>query len=276
MKKLLSLLLVAGMLLTGCGGSDSGKDEGNEKEKLVVGMECNYTPFNWTEPQENEFTVPISNGGGYADGYDVQIAKMVAEELGMELEIKKISWDGLIPALGAGDIDMIIAGMTANPEREEGADFTSPYYESEMIMVVRKDDALANATSIQDFSGKTVVGQLGTNYDDVIEQIKGVNHATPRKDYPSMVYALQQGEVDGITAEVPVAQGVIEANPDLTMVRFAEGKGFVMDTTISIALKEGARDSDLYNQVEEILKKLSVDDRNDLMAEVTKRQPAGE
>lgn len=273
MKKLLSLFLVAGMLLSGC-GSNPDSESKSEKDTLVVGMECNYAPFNWTETSENEFTVPISNGGGYADGYDVQIAKRLADELGMDLEIKKISFDGLIEAIGVGDIDLIIAGMTANPDREKNADFTEPYYESEMVMVVRKDDALANATSIQDFSGKTVVGQIATNYDDVIDQIEGVNHATPRKDYPSMVYALQQGEVDGITAEVPVAQGVIEANPDLVMVRFEEGKGFKIDTSISIGFKEGDRESKLYKKVEKALKKISVDERNDLMAEVTKRQPA--
>lgn len=274
MKKLLTLALAAGLLLTGCGGNDTPTDEG--KEKLVVGMECNYAPFNWTETDENEFTSPISNGGGYADGYDIQIAQRLAEELGMELEIRKIGWDGLIESLGSGDIDAIIAGMTANEDRELGADFTAPYYESEMVMVVRKDDVLASATSIQDFSGRTVVGQLGTNYDDVIDQIEGVNHATPRKDYPQMVYALQQHEVDAITAEVPVAQGVIDANPDLVMVRFEEGKGFDIDTTVSIGLAEGSRGGDLYNKIEEILRKISNEERNQIMADATKRQPANE
>lgn len=273
MKRLLSLFLVAGLLLTGC-GSDSKSEETSKKEKFVVGMECNYAPFNWTETEANEFTVEISNGGGYADGYDIQIAKRIADELGMDLEIRKIAWDGLIPALEGGDIDAIIAGMTANPKREKGADFTSPYYESEMVMVVRKDDALAKATSIQDFSGKTVVGQLATNYDEVIDQIKGVNHATPRKDYPQMVYALQQNEVDGITAELPVAKGVVEANPDLTIVRFEEGKGFEMDTTVSIGLAEGARDSEMYKKIEKILNKISVEERNEIMGAATKRQPA--
>lgn len=270
MKKLLTLALTAGLLLTGCGGTSGN----SEKEKFVVGMECNYAPFNWTETAANDYTAPIGNGGGYADGYDVQVAKKIADELGMELEIQKISWDGLIPALESGTIDAVIAGMTKDDDREEGADFTSPYYESEMVMVVRKDDALANATSIQDFSGKTIVGQLSTNYDTVIDQIENVTHATPRKDYPSMVYALQQGEVDGITAEVPVAQGVIEANPDLTMVRFEEGKGFVMDTTVSIGLKEGSRDGELYNKIEEILKGLSEADRTQMMADAVTRQPA--
>ena len=91
--------------------------------------------------------------------------------------------------------------MTANETREEGIDFTTPYYDSEgMIMIVRKDGEEAKFTDIQQFSGKNVVGQKGTNYDDVIDQIKGVHHATAKATYPEMVVALQQGDVDGITA----------------------------------------------------------------------------
>ena len=155
------LALMVCVTMTACGGSDSSSEE---KTTLVVGMECNYAPFNWTVTEESDTTMPIENASGYADGYDVQIAKMIAEELGMDLQIKKIAWDGLQPALESGEIDMIIAGMTADEEREQGADFTTPYYESEMVMIVRADDALANATTLEDFSGKNVVGQISTTY----------------------------------------------------------------------------------------------------------------
>ncbi len=82
-------------------------------DTLRVGMECNYAPYNWTQAEPGEHTVPLS-AGGYADGYDVQVARYLAEKLGMELEIVKTEWDGLIPALtsGAGKIDAIIAGMS--------------------------------------------------------------------------------------------------------------------------------------------------------------------
>ena len=270
-KTLIAMAMVS--LLFGCGGQ---QQETAESEQFVVGMECAYAPFNWQTSQESETTVSLGNAG-YADGYDVQIAKRIADDLGKELVIKKISWDGLSVALESGEIDAIIAGMTANETREEGIDFTTPYYDSEgMIMIVRKDGEEAKFTDIQQFSGKNVVGQKGTNYDDVIDQIKGVHHATAKATYPEMVVALQQGDVDGITAEMAVAEGVVAANKDLTIVHFDEGKGFECDTTVSIGLKEGTRDSEFFKQVQASLDKITVDERKQLMSEAVDRQPAGE
>ncbi len=263
-----AFILCLGM--TACGGSSDTSD----KEEFVVGMECNYAPFNWTTTEESDTTVAIDGGSGYADGYDVQIAKKIADELGMKLKIKKIAWDGLQPALESGEIDAIIAGMTADDEREKGADFTTPYYESEMVMIVRADDSLANATKLSDFSGKNIVGQISTTYDEVIDQIPNVNHVTPLKDYPSMIYALQKNTVDGITAELPVATGATEANKDLKIVHFASGEGFKADTSVSIALKEGTRDSDFFKKVQAALDNISDDTRQDIMLDAVKRQPA--
>ena len=93
---------------------------------LRVGMECAYAPFNWQQLEENEFTAPIADGFGFADGYDVQIARRIAEALGMDLEVVKIDWNGLIPALGnagnPGIIDLIIAGMSPTDERRSSID----------------------------------------------------------------------------------------------------------------------------------------------------------
>lgn len=276
MKRVLAacIALLVCVSVTACGGS-SDKTSGDKKE-FVVGMECNYAPFNWTATEESDTTVPIEGGSGYADGYDVQIAKKIADELGMELKIKKISWDGLQPALESGEIDAIIAGMTADEDREKGADFTEPYYESEMVMIVRGDDNLAKATSLADFSGKNVIGQINTSYDEVIDQIPNVNHLTPLKDYPSMINALKQNVTDGITAELPVATGAVEANKDLAIVHFDAGKGFEADTSVSIGMAEGSRDGDLFKKVQEALNKISDETRQELMLEITKRQPASE
>lgn len=276
MKKLLKVMMAfaMGASLVGCGSSNGGDTA--EKEKFIVGMECGYAPFNWQTSTASDTTVSLGNAG-YADGYDVQIAKKIADDLGMELVIKKIAWDGLPVALQEGEIDAIIAGMTANDEREEGIDFTTPYYDSEgMIMIVRKDSEEATFTDIQQFSGKNVVGQKSTNYDDVIDQIKGVNHVTPKATYPEMVVALQQKDVDGITAEMAVAEGVLSANKDLTVVKFADGKGFDCDTTVSIGLKEGTRGTEFYNKVQAALDKISTDTRKQMMSDAVTRQPVEE
>ena len=273
MKKLIIVLLCLS-LLSACGSNDT-QDAANDTT-FTVGMECAYAPFNYQVSEASDSAVAIE-GGGYCDGYDVMVAQRIADSLGQELEVRMIAWNGLQVALDSGEIDAIIAGMTANEEREQGIDFTSPYYDSHgMIMIVRADSEEAGYTDIQEFSGKNVVGQLNTNYDSVIEQIEGVNHVTPRQTYPEMVVALQSGDVDGITAEVAVAEGIVAANPDLTYITFADGHGFEADTTVSIGLKEGSRGSEFFNSVEDALASISDDERAEMMAQATSNQPAGE
>lgn len=107
-----------------------------------VGMECAYEPYNWTDTDGNTFgAVPISGEGKdglYANGYDVQIAQYVANKLGLKLEIYSIEWDSLLPALESGTIDAIVAGMSPTAEREEQIDFTSTYYESNLVVIIKK------------------------------------------------------------------------------------------------------------------------------------------
>lgn len=273
MKKLLTAVCTLALVLTGCGSSDEAEVSKNTgKETFTVGMECNYAPFNWQTNEQTDTSVSLG-GAGYCDGYDVRVARQIADELDREIVIKKIAWDGLQPALESGEIDAIIAGMTADETRENGIDFTTPYYESEMVMIVRKGDKAEKFTDIQQFIGMNVIGQKNTNYDTVIDQIKGVNHVTPKATYPEMVVSLQSKEVDGITAELPVAEGVVEANDDLTIVHFDEGKGFDIDTSVSIGLKEGSRDSEFFNQVQKALDNISTDTRNQWMSEARDSQP---
>lgn len=269
MRKLCMALVACAMLLVGC-GSDKAD---SEQETFTVGMECNYAPFNWQVTDKTDSSVSLG-GAGYADGYDVMIAQKIADKLDKKLVIKKLSWDGLQPALQSGTIDAIIAGMTATPERENGIDFTSSYYESEMVMIVRKGDECEKYKSIQEFTKKTVVGQKNTSYDEIIEQIKGVKHMTPKGSYPEMVVALQQKEADGITAELPVAEGIIESNPNLAYVTFTEGKGFDIDTSVSIGLKDGIKDEQFYKDVQAALDSITQDERKQLMETARKNVPA--
>lgn len=190
MKKVIGLLAVA-LLLGACGGNDGNKETDNSKEKLTVGMECNYAPFNWTDPQSNDYNLEIG-AGEYCDGYDVQIAKNIADALGRDLVISKMDWDSLEPSLKSGSIDAIIAGMTDTKDRRENADFTTPYYQSKMAMIVLKDGKYANAKTLDDFSGATVQGQLNTMYDSVIDQIPNVKHAQPLETYPYMIAAIKE------------------------------------------------------------------------------------
>ncbi len=105
---------------------------------LKIAMECAYKPFNWTQMNDKNGAVAIQGlEGMYANGYDVQIAKYIAAELGMALEIYSLEWDALIPAVQAGTVDGIIAGMSPTADREEEIDFTECYYNSNLVIIYK-------------------------------------------------------------------------------------------------------------------------------------------
>lgn len=275
MKKMLCMAMAC-LMVAGCSSNSQGNGEANteNKDTFTVGMECNYAPMNWTEQDATDLNYPAS-AGGYCDGYDVQISKLIAEDLGKELVIKKIAWDGLEMALNSGEIDAIIAGMSKTPERAENADFTTSYWESEMVMIVNSDGDLADASALEDFSGRNVLGQLGTLYDSVIDQIPEVNHLIPRDDYPTMIMALKSGEADALTAESQVGMGYVNSDDSLSLVYFDEGKGFEMssdESAVAIAVKKG--NTDLLNDVQAALDKIDAQTREELMNASTSRQPS--
>lgn len=257
------------VLLAGCGTSSTKNT--NDDHKLTVGMECNYAPFNWSTTTANDYTQQISTVD-YCDGYDVAIAKKIADSLGMELEIVKYDWDNLIPGLQNNEIDAVIAGMTATEDRKMSVDFTDPYYTSQEVVIVRKDSNLTSITDIQELKGKTVKGQLNTLYDSIIDQIEGVNHGTAMDNYPSLVNDLLNKGCDAITAELPVAEGIVASNPDLKYVTFKEGHGFTADTSVSIAVKKN--NTELLDKIQKALNEISEEERQQMMLEAVNRQPA--
>ncbi len=260
--------LISAVMLAGCGSSSA-----SQAKVLRVGMECNYAPFNWSTTQKTDTSKPISSVD-FCDGYDVVIASELAGKTGMEVEIVKYDWDNLIPGLQNGEIDAIIAGMTATPERMEVVDFTTPYYVSEEVVLVRGDSDLTGITSIQDLSGHVVKGQLNTLYDEIIDQINGVTHGTALDNVPALINDLQKGGCDAVVVELPVANGIVAANPDLAFVRFPAGAGFDVDASVSIAVSKS--NPDLLKSLQEALDTISEDDRQQMMSDAVNRQPANE
>lgn len=245
------------------------------KADLVVGMEANYAPYNWSQPTDANGGVQIQGSAGFAGGYDVAVAKALAEHLGRNLVIKQIAWEGLIPAVQNGGIDVIIAGMSVTPERAETVDFSEPYYDSRFVMLVSKGGKFETATKLADFTGAKIVGQKSTNYDAVIPQIPGVKHETPLGTVPLIINAIQNGVADGTVVEKPVAISVTAANPNLVMVEFTPENGFQeqdgIETALNIAMEKG--NTELKNQVNEFLQSLTNDQRDALMETAVKNQP---
>ncbi len=243
--------------------------------QLKVGLECNYTPFNWTQTDDSNGAVAISGSTGqYAGGYDIEIAKKIAAGLGKELVIVKTEWTGLIPAVTSGKIDLVIAGMSPTAERRESVDFSDYYYLSDLVVVVRKDSAFASATKLSDFSGAKLTAQQNTFHYTVLDQITGLDKQAAMKDFPSMIVAVDTQKIDGYISEKPGAISAVAANPDLTYVTFAEGQGFTYtndDVSIAVAAKKGS--TELIGKINTILSGISQDERNQWMDAAVKNQP---
>jgi ABC-type amino acid transport substrate-binding protein len=239
-------------------------------------MECNYAPFNWTQADESDTSVPISGVNGYADGYDVRLAKMIADGLGKTLVVKKIEWDGLSLALQSGQIDAIIAGMSPTEERKATIDFTDPYFMSDIVILVKKDSKFAKATSLADFSGAKITAQINTLHYPLIDEIPGVDKQPAMDTYPTMVVAVQSGKIDGCVFDYVGAVAACMANDDITFVSFEQGKGFdvgLEDVAVSVGLKKG---STLVGDINKILAGISEEQRQKIMDAAIAAQPLSE
>ena len=116
----------------------SSKTVAADAPVLKIAMECAYEPFNWSQQTDANGAVKINGSSLYANGFDVQIAKYIATELGMKLEVVQAEWESLIVGLNAGTFDGIIAGMSPTAAREEEVDFTDCYYNSNLVIIYKK------------------------------------------------------------------------------------------------------------------------------------------
>jgi putative lysine transport system substrate-binding protein len=253
---------------------NKNKTETSDDNTFKVGMEAGYAPFNWTQIDDANGAVPIEGNAEYAGGYDVEIAKRIAEGLGKELVIVKTEWDGLVPALLSGKIDAIIAGMSPTAERKQTIDFTDIYYKSDLVMVVKKGSPYENATSIQDFSGAKVTAQLNTFHYSVIDQINGVKKETALDNFPTMRVALESGTIDGYVSERPEGVSASAANENFVMVEFDDGfETSEEDTAIAVGVK---KDSELTEKINEILAGISEEERQEIMDQAILNQPSAQ
>lgn len=253
MKKLLTILLtvITAFSVFAFGGCSKGKDD----DTLVVGLECGYIPFNWTQKDDANDAVKISNADGYANGYDVMIAKKIADALGKKLVIKKLEWDGLVAGVQTGNLDFVIAGMSPTAERLKAIDFSDAYYESQLVVVVKDNGAYKDAQTLDDLAGAKITAQIGTFHLIALQQqgaSHGINVQTGMDTFPLMAGALASGTIDGYVAEEPGAIADCSSNPGFTYIHLTNNTtGFTAsaeDTTIAVGFKKGSSYKDKVNE----------------------------
>ncbi len=287
--------LVLAMLLTlslaACGGKTettattaAASSSGVEDGVLTIAMECAYAPYNWTQGDDSNGAVPISNvPGSYANGYDVMIGKKIAEANGWQLEVIQSDWDSLVPGVQTGIFDAVIAGQSMTAERSEQVDFAGPYFYATIVCVTKKDSPFASAKSIKDLTGGKCTAQIATIwYDQCLPQIEGANVQTAAETAPAMLMALETGSVDFICTDMPTAQGAIAAYPDMTILDFSGTDGDFQfsdqvraeNVNIGVSVKKG--NTELKDKIDAVLSTMTQDDMNALMQQAIAVQPLSE
>lgn len=260
---LLVIIMVCALILTACGNSDSNNEvekpkeitekeetqdviEKNELEKIIdsgeikFGTSAGYPPFEFHALVDGKDTIV---------GLDIEIAKYIADSLGVKLEIKDMDFDKLLGGLSTGMLDMVIAGMNPSPERE--ANFTDIYYEANLSVLIHKDYE-SEITKIEDLEGKSMAIQIGTTQETIAqEDIKDavIKSLSQNSD---IIMNLKTKKVDCTIMETPVAESFANVNDDLIVV-----KDLIIDSGsggIAVALKKG--NDELTEKLNEILSKI--------------------
>ncbi|KUO71383.1 MAG: amino acid ABC transporter [Clostridia bacterium BRH_c25] len=257
-KKLVSIMLLMVMLFTlaACAAKTSseaapaegqvaaGKVEAiKAKGKIVLGTAADYPPY--------EFHKEIG-GKDQIVGFDIDIAKAIAKDLGVELEIKDMKFDGLLAALVADDIDFIIAGMVPKEERKKSVDFSIPYYQAEQKMLVKAEIA-DKIKSVDDLKGMKIGAQKSTVQEDIANTKIEASEVKALSKITDLVLELKNGKIEGLILVAPVAAAYAKQNQDLIVPDITFGK----EDGVAVAVNKG--NTDLVDSINTTLDKLMKD-----------------
>ena len=247
-----------------------------ETKTLRVAMECGYAPYNWTQPTDANGAVKIADSTEYAYGYDVMMAKHICEELGWELEIVKLDWDSLVPAVISGTVDCVIAGQSITSERLQVVDFTEPYYYASIITLTKSDSEYAAAEGVSGLKGATCTSQLNTIWYDVcLPQIEEANILPAQESAPAMLVALDADKCDIVVTDMPTGMAACVAYPGLTLLDFSgsEDDFEVSEEEINIGISLQKGTTELLDAINSVLAEMTVEDYEEMMNEAISVQP---
>lgn len=273
MKKILALALTLALVLSfaACSKNEPAANTPAGKKVLRVGMECGYAPYNWSQTNSDNGAVPIKDSADYAYGYDVMMAKYLADKMGYELEIQKLDWDSLPLAVQAGTVDCVIAGQSVTSERLETVDFSNPYYFASIVALTTKGSPYENAKSVADLAGATCTSQLNTIwYDICLPQIANADIKPAMESAPAMLVALDSGKVNLVVTDQPTALGAVAVYPNMTALDLSGGDFVVSQEEINIGISVKKGNAELLKALNEGLATLTQDDFTKMMNDAIK------
>lgn len=252
-KKLIALIAVSTIAISmvGCGSNakkDSSKSNVSSLEaikskgKLVIGTSADYPPY--------EFHTEV-DGKDQIVGFDIEIAKQFAADLGVELEIKDMAFDGLLVALQSDKVDMIFAGMTPTEERKQNADFSDIYYTATHRFILRSGEETA-ITSMEDLKGKKIGVQKGSIQEGIAQDNFDAANIKSLDKVTDLVLDLKNNKVDAVLAELPVAEINVQKNEGIAIAKNLEVKD--PDGGTAIAMKKNS--PELQTEINKTIKKL--------------------
>ncbi|TQR12810.1 transporter substrate-binding domain-containing protein [Psychrobacillus soli] len=210
-KLFMAMLVLVIALLAACGTkSDNEKSSGSEgtsedKKVLVMGTSADYPPFEYVDTAKGEEII----------GFDIDLANLIGEKLGFEVKVENIDFNGLIPAIQAGKVDFVLAGMTPTPDRDKVVDFSNPYNETVQMVVTKKDSGIEK---VEDLAGKTVGAQISSIQEELANELATTvdMKVESRNLIPEVVQELMTKRFDAAIIEDIVAENYVERNADLT------------------------------------------------------------
>ncbi|MDZ5254253.1 transporter substrate-binding domain-containing protein [Clostridium sp. LIBA-8841] len=256
-KKILSIAMIGGLTLSlaGCGANATkGENDSNgkvakikENGKLVVGLSADYAPY--------EFHI-MKDGKDQIVGFDIDIAKEIAKDMDVDLEIKEMDFGAIVQSVKSGAIDLGISGITPDEKRKEAVDFSDIYYEADQGILINKNNK-DSIKGIEDLKGKKVGAQIGSIQAEIANGIEGAD-VKLLDNVNTLILELKTGKLDALIVELPVAKIATEVNEELATadngIKNSEGGS-------AIAIQKGNKD--LVDQVNATIKKLKDDGNMD-------------
>ena len=241
---LMMIILLFSLSLIGCSNSKKASTSNEtvstiekikDSGKIVLGTCADYPPYEFHKQIDGKDTIV---------GFDIDIAKEVAKDLGVELEIKDMDFNGLLAALDTGNVDFVVAGMVPKEERKKSADFSKVYYNPDQGFLIRVEDK-EKYKSIDDLDGMKIGAQKGTMQEDMALEMFQNSEIKSLGKITDLILELKNKKLNGVVLATPVAIAYDKANPDLTLspyISFKKEDVETMEEGVAVAIKKGEQE----------------------------------
>lgn len=235
--------------LAACSSSTNTLDKVKNKGTLTVALNPHFAPFEFKTIQDGKDTIA---------GADIEIAKAIGDELGVKVKFSEMSFDNVLASVQSGKADITISGISATKERQKIFDFSDTYYDSETVLLVKKD-ATETYKQISDFSKKSIAVQKGSIQENIAKANLSDANAVSLAQPGEAINELKSGQVEGVVLEKAIAKGYVDQNSDLTMSDIALKSD--SNDAYAVAMPKGS--DDLKAKVNKIIAKLKKEGKID-------------